>query len=403
MHTEPPEWTSHLCMGITRCIPLLLWGLTAPAQQIVDPGELPETWTSFERPAKEERLPCRTEPVQPLLNLGFRFQTGYRVEVPASQLIEGDHWWSVVVRVSPEENAEYPVWLLSRMKVPAGIKDKRSFAQFAGSYLVGEGSYQVDLRLMDDRGHACTAAWRVRARLSSDVKQVGPGLPAGKIDDWSSRNWSKPARSAEGPRYKVAILLHASAAIPGRVLLHDYDRHLLISALSSLTERLPASIRLTVFSMDKQKEIYHADDLSGTSFREAVRALNKLETGTVDYSTLGNRTGHAELVAELLNREKQAETPPDMIVVLGPLAHWTDRIRDTALTRGEQSTLPVYYVQLRPWRPVRATIPDTLSQAVKALGGKTKEVYSPVDFAEAIQDVTRILSRRDASPLKDSE
>ena len=166
---------------------------------------------------------------------------------------------------------------------------------------------------------------------------------------------------------------------------------LLLSALSSMVERLPVrNVRLTVFSMDKQQEVYHTPDLSMDSFREAMDRLNRLELGTVDYSTLTNRRGHVDLVSELLDRE--IATKPDAVIFLGPVARWTERLVGEELPV-QPKAVPTYYVQLRPFRMAHGLQPDTLSRTVRQLGGKTKEVYSPEDFAEAIQALEQLLRR----------
>jgi len=89
---------------------------------------------------------------------------------------------------------------------------------------------------------------------------------------------------------------------PFRSRMRDSDKMLLISALSSLAERLPGQIRVSLFSMDKQKELFHTSELSRQTFEQTIDKLNELELGTVDYSTLVNRTGHIALLTNLQPR-----------------------------------------------------------------------------------------------------
>jgi hypothetical protein len=166
---------------------------------------------------------------------------------------------------------------------------------------------------------------------------------------------------------------------------------LLLSALTSLVERLPVrNVRLSVFSMDKQTEICHTPDLSFQTFRQAVEALERVELGTVDYGTLKNRTGHVDLLSDLLNRELAADDPPDAVVFLGPVAHYSERVISEALPE-RLGTRPIYYVQLRPFRLAFGILSDSITNTVRRLGGRTKQVYSPEDFAEAIQELERLL------------
>lgn len=303
------------------------------------------------------------------------------------------HWWSTVLRVTPEGSEREPAWLMSRIRVPT-VPDKKAVAEFSGGYIVGEGGYRVDMLLVDDRDRACTASWSIRAKMSSKVRQVRPGIPPGAVDDLAMRRWRVPRASADDRKYNVAVLLHASAAVPNRVRLRDYDRMLLLSALASLAERLPANLRLSVFSMDRQKEIYHTPELSRESFGQAMEALDDLELGTVDYATLQNKTGHLDLLSELLRRETSGDNPPDAVIVLGPVAHSFSRMPAEALPAPKPDR-PVYYVQLRPWRLLAGVGADTISHAVKSLGGKTRQVYSPEDFAQAISELERLLESTD--------
>jgi hypothetical protein len=364
---------------------------------LTNPARLPDRLKSFDGPAGGKKLRCRVHPLQPRLNLGFRFQAGYVIEVPLRQYTGAGHRWSAVLRVTPETDEREPVWLLSRGRVPAS-PDKKATAEFSGGFLLGEGKYRVDMLLADDNDRVCVAHWNLNAKLTDEVREARPGLPAGAVDDISLRRWGRMpvANSPDEPRSKISVLVHAAAMSPNRVRLRGEDRMLLMSALASMLERLPVrSVRLSLFSMDRQSEIYRTDELSPASFRDVVDALNGLELGTVDYGTLKNRGGHVDLVSDLLQRELSTTDAPDAVVFLGPLAHWTDRVADEALPEREGSR-PVYNIQLRMWRFRAPAFTDTIARAVRKLGGRTKEVYTPSDFAEAIRDVERLLDRKPA-------
>jgi hypothetical protein len=380
-----------------RVLLFLAMTSSALAQSVVNPARLPDRWKSFEKPEKDARIRCRVNSIRPQLNFGFRFQTGYSVEVPMKQYSGAAHKWAVVVRVTPQAKEREPVWLLSQLRVPE-VPDTKATAAVSGSYLVGEGEYRVDLLLVDEQNRACTDGWRIRAKMNNTVRDVRPGLAPGVVDDISLRRWRRmlPTEGVDEGRYNVAILLHASAMFPGRVRLRGYDRALLLSALTSMVERLPVrNVRLTVFSLDKQEEIYHTPDLTAGTFRQAMAALNRVELGIVDYDTLQKRKGHVDLMSDLLDRELSAKDPPHALIFLGPVGHYGDRVEDEAL-RERLGSRPIYYVQLRPFSMVGGLQPDTINRTVRHLGGKTKLVYSPEDFAEAIQELERLLRFADA-------
>ena len=379
-------------MAFTRAILIFVAVWNASAQRVADPARIPERWKSFERGAGS-KLTCRVHPIQPRLNLGFRFQTGYSIEVPMRQYSGAGHWWSVIFRVTPEAKERDPVWFVSRRRIPVGAGQK-GLAEFGGAYLVGEGRYKVDMLLVDDSDRVCATGWKMRAKLNDQVRNARPGMSPGAVDDMSLRRSGHFPSMRDGVESgaNVSILMHVAATLPNRVRLQSYDRMVLMSALGSILERLPArNVRLTVFNLDQQKELYRTAELSSTSFHEAIEALNGLELGTVDYGTLRNRTGHVDLVSELLNRELAADNRPDLIIFLGPLAHWTGRVSDEELPSGNLP--PLYNIQLRPWRFLPSGLQaDTIESTVRKLGGRTKQVYSPQDFAEAIQEVERLLS-----------
>lgn len=399
----PVRQTSCYPMGaVYRSLPVILFLLVVTssglfAQMVVDPAGIPAAFRSFQTPEGGGHLRCHIQPVRPTLNLGFRFQTGYKIELPLRQFGGESRKVGVVLRVTPQKSEREPVWLASKVRLPAA-PDKKAMAEWSGGYIVGEGEYRVDALVADDHDNVCTTGWTMHARMSETVRSAVPGLPSGAIDDFSLRSSRRPSKIEDEHPHKIAILLHASSVVPFRQRIRDYDRMLLISALSSLSERLPGRIRLTLFSMDQQKELFHTDELSRNSFSQTIDTLNQLELGTVDYSTLINRTGHLNLLSRLLRREASGggaggDTPPDALIILGPFAHAMDKVPAEALPTAEGAP-PVYYIQLRPWRTGRNLGSDTLMHATRALGGKTKVVYSPDDFADAIREIERLVETR---------
>ena len=372
---------SAIVMVVLGAAPLL------PAQMLIDPAELPADRDFFEKPEKDRKLDCTVRPLRPQLNLAFRFQTGYRVEVPMRQYQGKGHQWAVLARVTPLGGDHKPSYLLSKLRVPDAPVDAKAVGEFSGGYIVGEGNYRVDVVVTDSQARSCVASWTMRARMAGDVKQVQPGLPANAVDDLAMARWHTTAKPSDR---RIAVLLHASAMLPNRVRLRDYDRSLLLSALSSIREQLNASVQLSVFSLDRQKEIYSTENLDRSAFRQAAQSLSDLELGTVDYSTLTNRGGHLVLLSELLSRVTRSKQRVDAIVVVGPLGHSEARMPQELLANVEGG-IPIYNVQLRPWRVAGAFGSDSITHAVKALGGKTKQVYSAEDFAEAIRELRQML------------
>jgi hypothetical protein len=228
-------------------------------------------------------------------------------------------------------------------------------------------------------------------------------MSPGAIDEISVRRWT---RFAKGPGresgHRVTVLMNASAVFPRKVRLGGYDRILLLSSLASLIERIPLrSMRLILFSLDQQREIYRDENFEPARFGRIARSLNELELGTVDYDVLKNRRGHLDLTADLI-RESVKAGDSDAVIFLGPKPWYFDKVERSSLPEHGQHDPPFFYVQFRPYL-ASASYPDTLMNAVKQIGGKTFDVYSPGDFAAAIRDITKALEEKrqvDPSPLE---
>jgi hypothetical protein len=185
------------------------------------------------------------------------------------------------------------------------------------------------------------------------------------------------------------MLMSAAPVGPRRVQLGGYDRVLLLSSLASLLERLPLrSVRLVVFSLDQQREVYRNEDFSPADFDAVAHSLSQLELGTVDYDVLQNRRGHVDLLSDLIGEAVKSDAA-DAVLFVGPKPRHYDKVGRSMLP-GSTGQPPFFYVQFRPF-VVGANFPDVIMSAVKQMGGKTFNVFSPADFAEAIREISRTL------------
>jgi hypothetical protein len=273
------------------------------------------------------------------------------------------------------------------------VPENNATAEFGGGYVVGEGKYRVDWILTDDTDRICSHSWTLNARIGRKERQVEPGMSPGMVDEISMRKWTRGSKGANAEDgYRITVLMNVAPVLPRRVRLGGYDRVLLLSSLASLVERLPLrSVRLVAFSLDQQREIYWRDNFEPRDFASISQALNSLELGTVDYQVLKNRGGHLDLISNLINGSMQVKS--DAIVFLGPKPWHFDKVQASALPERKSADPPFFYVQFRPL-VAAATFQDTLISAVKQMGGKTFDVYSPADFADAIKDITKTLQKR---------
>lgn len=362
----------------------------ALSQNLVDATRVPEEWRDFEPSEDSPKLSCRVSTIKPKLNYSFRFQTGFVVHSSLRQFTGKRQRLAIFFRVTPEDQKSKPSYFLRLAYLPE-VPETSASLEIGGGFVVGEGKYRVDLMLTDESGRTCHRDWKITAKLGRKEDDVPPGMPAGAVDEISLRKWTRGSRGADlDEGYRVTVLMNASPAAPNRTRLGGYDRILLLSSLASLVERLPLrAVRLIVFSPDQQREIYRENDFEPRDFGRLGQALGQLELGTVDYEVLKNRRGHADLVRELID-EALKEHGSDAVVFLGPKPWYFDRVELPSEADSGSGQPLFFYVQLRPLL-MGAVQPDMVMGAVKRMGGRTFEVFSPGDFASAIRHIVQAL------------
>ncbi|HYP06478.1 MAG TPA: hypothetical protein VER03_09655 [Bryobacteraceae bacterium] len=362
----------------------------AGGQVLVETSRVPEPLRDMQAEDSTGELRCSVSPFKPRLNYSFRFQTGYVLEVPLEQYSGKGHSIATLLRVTPENDEREPIYLVSRTRLPE-IPPTKAVLELGGGYVVGEGKYRVDMLVSDDEGRTCTKKWNLSAKLNRKEDDVPPGMAPGTVDEISLRKWM---RSTKGPRgeegYRLTVLMNVAPVMPRRLRLGAYDRVLLLSSFTSLIERIPLrSVRLVLFNLDQQREIYRDENFEPANFSRVAQALNALELGTVSYDVVKNRNGHIDLLSELME-DARKDDRSDAVVFLGPKPWRFEKAPKSALPERSGNDPAFFYVQLRPFLAA-AALQDTIMSAVKHMGGKTFDVYSPGDFAEAIRDVTKAL------------
>ena len=372
----------------------LLLPVVASSQTIIDGANLPVVQRQFEISPGEKQLSCRVQPIKPVLNFSFRFQSGYVFEVPMSQFLGPGHLWIILSRITPDEGDRKPVYFGNSLKLPDVPKTK-AHLEFGGGYFLGEGGYKVDFVLLDEMDRTCRKTWHVEGKLGSIDRHASLHIASNTVGQFSAKNWTavRGGESAGGRPLRVSVLLHASPLAPWRTKLRASDRVTLLGSLSSLVEMLPAeSVRISVFNLDQQKELFETDHITTQTFDRIAQAMNDLELGTVDYRVLLNRRGHMDVLADLLNHELSAKQPPDAVIVLGPTARYIDRPRESELTSNGEAHPKFFYLQYQPNRRRESSLSDSIENAIRRLRGKTMIVRTPKDFAEAIAHVRQQLA-----------
>jgi hypothetical protein len=262
-----------------------------------------------------------------------------------------------------------------------------------GGYLLGLGAYNVRWMMIDDTGRVCRKSWRVDVRLSRAEHSVKVAMPPDTVWEMSLRgSRTVPRETDDAAPLRLTIFLHAAPLFPRRTRMRPGDMMMLMSTVSSLLERVPArSVRLVLFNLDQQKELYRKEDFQLHEMAQVSQAMTGIELGLVDFQVLQNRRGHVDLLADLVNRELQAQPPSDVVLFLGPSARFFDRVPQAVLEKPEGHVPQFYYFQLIPFvHQQQAMLADTIKSTTSRLGGKTIQIHSPGEFAKAIERIEKI-------------
>lgn len=356
-------------------------------QSVLDSARIPFVAKYFDRQAGERPLRCEVHAIPPRLNFSFRFQAGYVVRVPMKQYFGPKHGLVILARVTPEGRT--PVVLGTSLKFPDIPKTKAEF-DLAGTYLVGEGHYTVDWLLFDDSNRVCRKSWSVEARLASSERGLKLGIAPATVEAVSFRRWSPQDNHADvaHPIRRLTVLLHAAPIVSRMTRLRGTDRATLLGSLATLLESLPAqSVRLVVFNLDQQQELFRQDVLTPDAFDQVAESINGLQLQLVNYRVLRNRRGHVSLLADLVNQELNAREPSDAVIFLGPSTRYFDKLRADEVEPGAGSAPRFFYLQYKPYWRSGADFPDSIEFATRKVRGKTMLIHTADEFAKAIKQI----------------
>jgi hypothetical protein len=428
----------------------MLWSIPAFGQAIPDRARIALLRPFLDSRPGDQPLVCEVKPVEPSLGFGFRFRAGYHFQVPLNQYSGAGHNWTVFTEVTPLGGARDPVYFVDVLKLPP-IPGTDATGDQGGGYLLGEGSYRVRWALIDDRRRVCRKGWDIDVKLRRDEGGAKVAMRPFTVAESSLRGiFSASPPSDAGPPLRLSILLDAAPMYPGRVVrnvLRGNDSIFLIGALAALLERVPASsVRVVLFNLEQQRELFHRDGFTRESLDDMARSLNDLQLATVDYQALQTRPG--DFVAGLINRELRAAPLSDAVIILGPQERYREKLPANALER-INGAMPQFFflkypalqpVNLRPSLQRRRDAPvcgetrgldmgsadsertfrgggdpcarwdpglsealsyeeDTIGLAVKSLKGKVIPIQSPGEFAKAIQQLERRVIPASAQPV----
>ena len=381
---------------------LLAWGLAqgmAHAQSILDPARIENFVTMLEPGTNDRPLQCDVAPLKPSLNFSFRFQAGYIVSVPMNQIQGSGHGLAILAGITPDGSRQ-PVYLGNHLRLPEVPRTKAELS-LGGAYLLGEGGYSVKWMMTDETGRVCRKNWHVDVKLSRGERGVQVAIPPGTVADLSGRGLRRATPDTDDVRpLRLTVLMHAAPMSPRRTRMRPTDTITLVSSLSSLLEHVPAtSVRLVVFNLDQQRELYRQDGFTLNSLNQVFSSVNGMELGLVDVQVLENRRGHVDLISEMVNQEIRSQPPSDAVVFLGPTARYDDKVPRQSLEKTAGALPRFFYFQVRPFfrggrggfaGPPPSSLPDSINSAISRLNGKVVVIHSPGDLAKAIARLERL-------------
>ena len=151
------------------------------------------------------------------------------------------------------------------------------------------------------------------------------------------------------------------------------------------------SVRFVAFNLEQQKEIFHREQFARSSIDEVAKSIDELELGLVDVKVLQNRRGHVELLTEMLEHETTAADPSEVVLFLGPGTRYFDKLPLSSLESTSASATRYVFFQLHPvfrgGPPPPSNFPDSISQTISRLKGKTVHIRTPGDFAKAMRQL----------------
>ena len=381
---------------LPRLSALLLLQTICLAQVLVDPVRYPQVVSFFEKRSDKATIACDVNQLKPELNFSFRYQAGYVVSWSLKNYEGQGNRFAVITRVTPLNPERPPVYFtqgLAFRTLPARFKDR---IRVDGAYFFGEGEYNIELVLADKQDRTCRKQWQIKVRPPG-ARQIKAVQEPGSVERALLAPWDGHLAAAEGPPRRLTILLHVAPLYYWTNKLHAYDQAMLLSSLLALLQHTTFNeVKLVAFNLDQQTELYRQEHFDAGGWDKLAEAMRRLELSTVSYDILRNRTGHADLLASLIDGEVHADQPADVVLFLGPTARQSEKLR---LSRAEtEAAQPLFlYFELKPYWRRGNEFPDILDHLTRSEAGKVFHIHSPRELVDALDKMEKLSTQRRAS------
>jgi hypothetical protein len=255
--------------------------------------------------------------------------------------------------------------------------------------------------------------------LGHSERNIKLTIPPNSVAELSWKGFSKSNRPPDAPALsRVTVFLDAA---PRRVRrnsppsLSFADQLQLLGALTEVLEHVPsAAVRLVAFSLDRQKELFRRDDFRVEDLNQVADALNDLRLGLVESAVLKNPGGRVQLLTRLINQEIHEPDAARLVIVLGPEQRYGDKVPAEFLDEVPASGPRFFYLQCKP-APIIPLIQEfdlsqsplngnrqavlaplatdytatsnVIQSAMKRVQGETFSIYTPGQFAKAVEHI----------------
>lgn len=349
---------------------------------------------SLAAPSPAQRIiKCKAAVIQPRLDFEFRFFTGYRVSIPAKEMLGPQRPVVLQVTVTPLDREQAEPVRMQRSEDAGPIPEhlKNHTVEVSGSFVVGEGRYSVLWQMYDSLGAYCETRWDFEAKRSRGERDLRLAIEPGEVGEsrvYVFRPERIRASTADGPPLDLKVFLNLDPwrgrrARAGIRLFEFVPR---LAALRALARNPRVGrIALVVYSVEEQTVYFRHELDDRLELPQIEEAIESLSPAFVSIDQLGKEKPR-EFFAETLASDFPGEDAVDAYVFLGPDAELGRRLSREALQAIGRPGAPVFMLQARryPWRGV-------IGNFVNDLGGKDYRFDDPKDLGESVDDlVSRI-------------
>jgi hypothetical protein len=335
---------------------------------------------AWEHPAGTP-LRCEVIHSEARLEFGQDYWSEYDFTVRLAQIDPAAERDSMVgVRVTTLEPASRRTYFFSSATVPdvapgveVSAQSKASIKASGGGVLnFGTGRYRIDWLFQLLNGQSCRTSWTLRTDPAPEL----PGrLQAGEAGALDVKQWAGFPTAPGGASRRATILLHATPrrGIRDRVHIPPQDIAALMGCLRSLlaTGRYN-SARIVVFQFYRTSLVLEINSLDPAGFRHVADALEAVDNGTIDVSTLQRANTRDDFLARLVLREQSVEPPCQDVYLLG-FARGFANSWGIDWPAGSKLPFRLSYLAIT----YQGTTPqDAISQLVRKAGGHVVAVYN---------------------------